>query len=89
MLKKDSGNATMPNYYFMKRTVNGVFVDVEFDNLKDLDTFVEGMLNADYCKSDFIIVTVLEYNILADIAENEVTEPEGTTTPSGDGTTTP
>lgn len=69
MLKKDSGNATMPNYYFMKRIVDGASVDVEFEDLKELDTFVEGMLNGDYCKSDFIIVTVLEYNVLADIAE--------------------
>ncbi len=57
-------------YKYMTKTneVNQV-VPVEFATDAELDTFVEDLLNnKGYAKSDFMIITVKDYGVSADIA---------------------
>ena len=57
--------------YKFKKTVDehNNEVVLEIENKADLDAYVEGMLNGDYAKKDFIIVEVLDYDIDAKIDE--------------------
>ena len=59
--------------YLTYTDTDGSIVPWETDSLTTLDEKVESMLNGDYKKSDFIIVTEYDYNLLADIDAAEET----------------
>ena len=56
-------------YLTVTNTENKV-VPYEAATLEELDAQVETMLNGEYRKKDFIIVTTTEYGVEADIVEN-------------------
>lgn len=51
--------------YKFKKTVDehNNEVVLEIADKADLDAYVEGMLNGEYAKKDFIIVEILDYDI--------------------------
>lgn len=56
--------------YLTVTNTEGKVVPYEATTLEELDTQVETMLNGEYRKKDFIIVTVTDYDIEADIVKN-------------------
>lgn len=50
-------------YQFLTTVIDGEVLPREFETEEALDTYVEGMLNDGYAKSDFIIVKPIEYTI--------------------------
>ena len=50
-------------YQYLTTTVDGVVSPVEFTTKEALDTYVENMLNADYAKSDFIVIKPVDFSI--------------------------
>ena len=68
---KEKGIDYTSTYVFKTHNVDGVILPIEFETLAELDSYVEDLLNnKGYAKSDFIIVEVKDYNVFADIAEN-------------------
>lgn len=55
--------------YLTVTDTEGNIIPYEAQSVEELDAMVESMLNGNYAKKDFIIVSVLDYAILADIAE--------------------
>lgn len=76
MLKKEDGIDYTSTYVFKTHNVDGTILPIEFETLEELDRYVEDLLNnKGFAKSDFIIVEVKDYNIVADIYEqNNVNE---------------
>lgn len=76
MLKKEDGIDYTSTYVFKTHNVDGTNLPIEFETLEELDRYVEDLLNnKGFAKSDFIIVEVKDYNIVADIYEqNNVNE---------------
>lgn len=73
MLVAKEGKAdydSLYKYLTVTNTKNEV-VPYEAATIEELDTQVEDMLNGEYRKKDFIIVTVTNYDVVADLAENE------------------
>lgn len=58
--------------YLTVTNTSGDVVPYEAATLEELDTQVELMLNGDYRKKDFIIITVTDYEVLSSIAENNM-----------------
>ena len=61
--------------YLTVTNTEGDVVPYEAATLEELDKQVETMLNGDYRKKDFVIVQVTDYEIVADLAENETVTP--------------
>ena len=57
--------------YLTVTNTNGEIVPYEATTIEELDTQVESMLNGEYRKKDFIIVTVTDYEVVSDLAEND------------------
>lgn len=68
LLAKEGKNAVDSFYQFLTTTDSlGNTIIYDASTLSELDTKVESMLNGNYAKKDFIIVTTKDYNIDADI----------------------
>ena len=68
MLVAKEGKDYSSLYKFLTVTnTEGKVVPFEVDNLQALDAQVESMLNSEYRKKDFIIVTVTDYDIASDL----------------------
>ena len=50
-------------YQYLTTTVDDVVSPVEFATKEALDTYVENMLNADYAKSDFVVIKPVDFSI--------------------------
>lgn len=58
-------------YQYKTTEVDGEIKPKEFSTEQELDAYVENLLNKEgYSKSDFIIVSVVDYNVEADIYNN-------------------
>ena len=69
---KEKGIDYTSTYVFKTHNVDGSILPIEFETLTELDEYVEDLLNnKGYAKSDFIIVEVTDYNVYADIYENQ------------------
>lgn len=65
---KKSDNNSLYKYLTVKDSETGITKPVEFTTYKELDTYVENMLNdGGYAKSDFIIVKDIDYKVNANI----------------------
>lgn len=58
--------------YLTVTNTSGEVVPYEATTIEELDVQVENMLNGEYRKKDFIIVSVTDYEIMADLAENDI-----------------
>lgn len=72
VVKEGDNYSTLYKYLIVTNT-EGEVVPYEASTIEELDAQVESMLNGEYRKKDFIIVTVTDYEVVADLAENEVT----------------
>ena len=64
-------------YAFKTQTIDKEVQPIEFKSKVALDEYVEDLLNnKGYAKSDFIIVSVEDYTVSADIANNTETPIE-------------
>lgn len=55
-------------YSFQTEVVNGKNKYVEFTDLKDVDAYIEKLLNDEgYAKADLLVVNVVDYKVSADI----------------------
>ena len=72
VVKEGKNYDSLYKYLTVTNTQNEV-VPYEAATIEELDAQVESMLNGEYRKKDFIIVSVTEYGVEADLAENEVT----------------
>ena len=67
--KKDNHQSL---YKFQTTEIDGVIQPREFETDESLDEYVEDLLNnKGYAKSDFLVVSVKEYGVKADIVEND------------------
>ena len=73
LVAKEGENYSTLYKYLTVTNTEGEVVPYEASTIEDLDAQVESMLNGEYRKKDFIIVTVTDYEVVADLAENEVT----------------
>lgn len=71
VVKEGENYSTLYKYLTVTNT-EGEVVPYEVSTIEELDAQVESMLNGEYRKKDFIIVTVTDYEVVADLAENEV-----------------
>lgn len=67
--KEGKNYDSLYKYLTVTNTQNEV-VPYEAATIEELDTQVESMLNGEYRKKDFIVVTVTEYGVEADLVEN-------------------
>lgn len=80
MIKTATGNKDQ--YQFLTFiNVNGEVEIWETDNLVDLDKQVEKMLNGNYRKSDILLVSLLSFDVFADVYDNSKYPPEPTPEP--------
>lgn len=70
LVAKESENYSTLYKYLTVTNTNGEVVPYEASTIEELDAQVESMLNGEYRKKDFIIVTVTDYEVVADLAEN-------------------
>ena len=69
MLIAKEGKDYSSLYKFLTVTdTEGNVVPYEASTVEELDAQVESMLNGEYRKKDFIVVTVTEFDVLADLA---------------------
>lgn len=68
--KEGEDYSTLYKYLTVTNT-SGDVVPYEATTIEELDTQVESMLNGEYRKKDFIIVTVTDYEVVSDLAEND------------------
>lgn len=62
-------------YRFQTTEIDGIIQPKEFETDEELDAYVEDLLNnKGYAKSDFLIVSVKEYGVKADIVEDTAIE---------------
>lgn len=73
LVAKEGENYSTLYKYLTVTNTEGEIVPYEASTIEELDAQVESMLNGEYRKKDFIIVTVTDYEVVADLAENEVT----------------
>ena len=73
LVAKEGENYSTLYKYLTVTNTEGEVVPYEASTIEELDAQVESMLNGEYRKKDFIIVTVTDYEVVADLAENEVT----------------
>ena len=66
----DSRDKYQSLYRFQTTEIDGVVQPREFETDEALDEYIEDLLNnKGYAKSDFIVVSVKEYGVKADIVE--------------------
>ena len=70
LVAKEGANYSTLYKYLTVTNTNGEVVPYEASTIEELDAQVESMLNGEYRKKDFIIVTVTDYEVVADLAEN-------------------
>ena len=70
LVAKEGENYSTLYKYLTVTNTNGEVVPYEASTIEELDAQVESMLNGEYRKKDFIIVTVTDYEVVADLAEN-------------------
>lgn len=70
LVAKEGKNYDSLYKYLTVTDTQGNVVPYEAATIEELDAQVETMLNSEYRKKDFIVVTVTEYGIEADLAEN-------------------
>ena len=70
LVAKEADNYGTLYKYLTVTDTEGKVVPYEAATLLELDRQVEKMLNGDYRKKDFVIVTVTDYGVIADLAEN-------------------
>lgn len=69
MLLKEAKENYGSLYAFKTQVLDGETKPLEFSTELELDNYVEDLLNnKGYAKSDFIIVTVKDYDVSTDIA---------------------
>ena len=69
MIVKEKKEDYASLYSFKTQTVDGEIKPIEFETDSELDEYVEDLLNnKGYAKSDFIVVSVKNYDITTDIA---------------------
>ena len=73
LVVKEGKNYDSLYKYLTVTNTSGEVIPYEAATLEELDAQVESMLNGEYRKKDFVVITVTEYGIEADLAENEVT----------------
>lgn len=88
LVVKEGKNYDSLYKYLTVTNTKGEVVPYEATTIEELDAQVESMLNSDYRKKDFIIVTVTDYDVVADLAENETETPDDSTD-GGDDDVTP
>lgn len=71
LVAKEGENYSTLYKYLTVTNTNGDVVPYEATTIEELDTQVESMLNGEYRKKDFIIVTVTDYEVVSDLAEND------------------
>lgn len=71
LVAKEGENYSTLYKYLTVTNTEGEIVPYEASTIEELDAQVESMLNGEYRKKDFIIVTVTDYEVVSDLAENE------------------
>ena len=71
LVAKEGENYSTLYKYLTVTNTNGDVVPYEASTIEELDTQVESMLNGEYRKKDFIIVTITDYEVVSDLAEND------------------
>ena len=70
LVAKEGENYSTLYKYLTVTNTSGDVVPYEAATIEELDAQVESMLNGEYRKKDFIIVTVTDYEVVSDLAEN-------------------
>lgn len=70
LVAKEGENYSTLYKYLTVTNTEGEVVPYEAFTIEELDAQVESMLNGEYRKKDFIIVTVTDYEVIVDLAEN-------------------
>ena len=70
LVAKEGENYSTLYKYLTVTNTEGEVVPYEASTIEELDAQVESMLNGEYRKKDFIIVTVTDYEVVVDLAEN-------------------
>lgn len=71
MIKEGKNDCDSLYKYLTVTNTSGDVVPYEAATIEELDTQVESMLNGEYRKKDFIIVTITDYEVVSDLAEND------------------